>query len=101
MVGSVGVGALADELGWSRRHLAATFRREVGLPPKVTARLLRFARAHAALTADRPPGTAAPGGAEVAARYGYSDQSHLIREFHEFAGVTPAALLRSHSSNAG
>ncbi|KXK59209.1 hypothetical protein AWW66_25535 [Micromonospora rosaria] len=101
VVGPVGVGALADELGWSRRHLAATFRREVGLPPKVTARLLRFARAHAALTADRPPGTAAPAGAEVAARYGYSDQSHLIREFHEFAGVTPATLLRSHSSNPG
>ncbi|MGB2570563.1 helix-turn-helix domain-containing protein [Micromonospora citrea] len=99
--GRVGVGSLAAELGWSRRHLATVFRREVGLPPKTTARLLRFARAHAALTGGRSPGAPPPGGAEVAAHYGYYDQSHLIREFHEFAGATPLRLARSHPSNPG
>ncbi|MFF5172198.1 helix-turn-helix domain-containing protein [Micromonospora sp. NPDC000089] len=96
--GQVGVGELAAELGWSRRHLATVFRREFGLTPKTTGRLLRFARAHAALTA---AGGVAPHGAELAARCGYYDQSHLIRDFREFAGETPAALLRSHSSNPG
>ncbi|MEV4120991.1 helix-turn-helix domain-containing protein [Micromonospora sp. NPDC049645] len=82
------VGVLADELGWSRRHLASRFRQEVGLPPKMAARLLRFQRAYAALA--EVGGSV--DGAEVAARCGYYDQSHLIRDFHQFAGATPAAL---------
>ena len=44
--GAVPVDALAAEAGWSRRHLGAVFRRELGLPPKVLARLVRFERAH-------------------------------------------------------
>ncbi|MEK8110058.1 helix-turn-helix domain-containing protein [Micromonospora sp. M12] len=82
------VGALADELGWSRRHLASRFRQEVGLPPKMAARLLRFQQAYAALT--DLAAVAGPGGvgdwAAVAAGCGYYDQSHLIRDFHQFAG---------------
>jgi AraC-like DNA-binding protein len=109
--GGVGVGALAEEVGWSRRHLAVRFRREFGLPPKAAARLLRFQRAYAMLGhrliaapgADAPSGDPVPGWAGLAARFGYYDQSHLIREFREFAGATPAALARprSHSSNPG
>ncbi|MBU8856070.1 MULTISPECIES: helix-turn-helix domain-containing protein [unclassified Micromonospora] len=101
----VGVATLAQELGWSRRHLSVRFRREFGLPPKTVARLLRFERAYASLgrtlltaQAAGPDGT---GWAERAARWGYYDQSHLIRDFREFAGATPAALAGpgSHSSN--
>ncbi|WP_433282194.1 helix-turn-helix domain-containing protein [Micromonospora sp. CA-244673] len=124
--GGLGVGALAGEVGWSRRHLAVRFRREFGLPPKTVARLLRFQRAYAMVGrtlvpaptggADAPAGTSlapppsgrrADGGrgevgwADLAVRFGYYDQSHLIREFREFSGATPAALAGpgSHSSN--
>ncbi len=110
--GRIGIGALADELGWSRRHLAARFRRELGLGPKTTARLLRFQRAYAALgrqgavpAGPAPPDRPGPvdGWAELAVRWGYYDQSHLIREFREFTGTTPATLgpPGSHSSNPG
>ncbi|MEE3917839.1 helix-turn-helix domain-containing protein [Micromonospora sp. BRA006-A] len=78
---------------------------EFGLPPKTVARLLRFERAYASLgrtllTADAAVPDDA-GWAQRAARWGYYDQSHLIREFREFAGATPAALTGpgSHSSN--
>ncbi|TNH29364.1 AraC family transcriptional regulator [Micromonospora orduensis] len=92
------VGTLATELGWSRRHLAVRFRQEVGLPPKTAARLLRFQQARSALAGAVAASGAASAGravdwAEVAARCGYYDQSHLIRDFHQFAGATPAALL--------
>ncbi|MER7460719.1 helix-turn-helix domain-containing protein [Micromonospora sp. NPDC126480] len=105
--GRVGVAQLAEELGWSRRHLAVRFREEIGLPPKTAARLLRFQRAYATVSRDvlpGPPGGAAPvgecaGWAELAVRCGYFDQSHLIRDFRQFAGDTPAALAGSHSSN--
>ncbi|WP_444948262.1 helix-turn-helix domain-containing protein [Micromonospora ureilytica] len=95
LVGSGGrgsVGVLADELGWSRRHLASRFRQEVGLPPKMAARLLRFQQAHAASAQAGATGRAVDWAA-VAASCGYYDQSHLIRDFHQFAGATPAALL--------
>ncbi|MEU1590947.1 AraC family transcriptional regulator [Micromonospora sp. NPDC005710] len=86
------VGVLADELGWSRRHLASRFRQDVGLPPKMAARLLRFQQAHAASTQVGAAGRGVDWAA-VAAGCGYYDQSHLIRDFHQFAGATPAALL--------
>ncbi|MEU8212233.1 helix-turn-helix domain-containing protein [Micromonospora sp. NPDC049044] len=130
--GQEGVGVLADELGWSRRHLASRFREEIGLPPKMVARLLRFQHACTVLSdvrpnavtgpgarpptgAGQPAGGVAPSGpglsglasagrgpvvdwAAVAARCGYYDQSHLIRDFHQFAGATPAALLAARST---
>jgi AraC-like DNA-binding protein len=122
------VAALADEVGWSRRHLASRFRQDVGLPPKTVARLLRFQQACTALSdvglaigpsamvgpdsgprADGGQGgpvAAEPGAgrpvdwAAVAARCGYYDQSHLIRDFREFAGATPTALLAPRSAIA-
>ena len=85
----------------------------MGFPPKTIARLLRFNRAVRSL--DRLSGTRAnePASkpyiearqpedplvgaiqwADLAADCGYFDQAHLIKEFREFAGMTPDAFLR-------
>ena len=84
--GAVAIGALAREVGWSRRHLAERFRTDVGLPPKVVARILRFERVTRALRAN-----AGSGLADIAYASGYADQAHLNRDFREFAGTTPTA----------
>ncbi len=81
------VEAIAQALGISARQLERMFRREIGLAPKHFARLTRFRRMLSAL--DR----ANPQWADLAARAGYSDQPHLVREFREFAGLTPRACL--------
>lgn len=85
--GAARVDALARGAGCSRKHLADLFAREVGLAPKALARVLRFRRA---LDARR----AAPGSAwsDIAASCGYFDQAHLIRDFREFAGMSPTEL---------
>jgi AraC-like DNA-binding protein len=82
--GAAAVGELARELGWSRRHLAARFRAELGMPPKALARILRFERAVQRLR----------GGEELAAlaiEAGYYDQAHFNRDFRALAGTTPRA----------
>ena len=90
--GAASVTALAGEVGWSRRHLADRFRREIGLPPKVAARVLRFERARAELLRPDAAGRA-PRLADVAAACGYADQAHLTREWRDLAGCTPSAWL--------
>jgi AraC-like DNA-binding protein len=80
--GRLAVGALASEVGWSRRHLAARWRRDVGMGPKAVARVVRFERATRLLREGRAL-------ADVAYDCGYTDQPHLNREFRALAGGTP------------
>ena len=87
--GRVSIGALAAELGWSRKRLVARFRDDVGLTPKTAARVLRF-QALLARLRSRPT----PGWAELALACGYFDQSHLVRDVRRFSGRTPTELLR-------
>ncbi|MEU5030714.1 AraC family transcriptional regulator [Streptomyces milbemycinicus] len=88
--GCVQVGAVAAELGWSRRHLTERFRGEMGLTPKAFARVLRFEHAHDLATArDRLPWP------DVATISGYADQAHLVRDWSEFTGRTPTAWRHS------
>jgi len=87
--GDVRVSAAAAHAGTSRRHLERLFVEQVGVTPKVLARLLRFQSAAARIAA-RP---AAPLAA-VSADSGYFDQSHMIRDFLDFAGASPDQMRR-------
>jgi AraC-like DNA-binding protein len=91
--GGISVGGLAAELGWSRRHLVARFREQIGLPPKTIAKLIRFQRGLRLLTSDASPRRPGRSWAEVAHRCGYYDQAHLNRDFRALAGCTPTELL--------
>ena len=86
--GRVRIARLAERLGWSRKHLADRFSRELGRPPKTVARLLRFEHLHAAIDPAAPLDWS-----DLAYQHGYADQAHLIREFRHFAGITPTRFL--------
>jgi len=83
--GALRVGMLAEELGWSRRRLAAEFREQAGVPAKTVARLIRFRRV-ASLVGSVPF-------AEAAYACGYYDQAHLNRDFADFAASTPTEFV--------
>lgn len=85
--GLVDVRALCDHLGYSQRHVIARFRDQVGVPPKLFARLVRFDR----LVRRVRGGPGAPW-ADLAAELGYCDQSHLARDVRAFMDVTPSEL---------
>ena len=55
------------------------------MTPKHYARIVRFDRAVRDIHATRTPVWS-----QFALRQGYHDQAHFIREFREFAQVTPA-----------
>ncbi len=84
--GGVSIGGLADELGYSARHVERVFGQAVGLSPKTYARVVRFGRLFEALRS----GEATPW-VELAAAHGYSDQAHLAREVRAMTGLTPTA----------
>jgi AraC-like DNA-binding protein len=86
--GTLRIDDLAQEVGWSRRHLAGLFRAETGVGPKTAARLIRFEGALDRLRAPDRPSLAA-----VAADTGYVDQAHLSREFRDLAGTTATGWL--------
>jgi AraC-like DNA-binding protein len=81
------VGEMAGRAGLSARQFERRFRQAVGIPPKLFSRMRRFQRVFAALE------SAPVRWADAAVECGYYDQAHLIRDFQEFAGKPPAALL--------
>jgi AraC-like DNA-binding protein len=85
--GAIAVDRVASTAGVSRRHLERRFLVEVGLGVKQLARIVRVQSVLALLRRDP-----AIGGAEVAARLGYSDQAHLIHDCRALTGTTPARL---------
>lgn len=85
---SLGVTEVCDRLGLSNRYLIQQFRTTVGLTPKTFARVQRFRS-----LIDDTRGVDDPPWARLAARHGYADQSHLIREFRRFALLTPSQFL--------
>jgi AraC-like DNA-binding protein len=95
--GRIPVGALADRVGVSARHLTTLFRREVGRSPKTVAMLMRFQHATARISESVRRGRVDL--AAVAADTGYCDQAHLNREFVQFAGVPPRGWLAEEFRN--
>lgn len=87
--GAVRVRDVARRVGLSQRRFIQVFAADVGLTPKIFGRVCRFQRAREVVQ-----GVAAPDWAAVAAECGYFDQSHLIRDFVEFAGTSPEAYMR-------
>lgn len=86
----VPVGQVAADLGLLPRTLRRRFTARMGLTPKRFARVTRLRRVTRALD-----GQGRADWAAVAAEHGYCDQSHLIDEFRDLAGLTPADYLRS------
>ncbi|WP_406642608.1 helix-turn-helix domain-containing protein [Amycolatopsis sp. WGS_07] len=85
--GLMRVGDLADEVGWSRRHLGERFRAELGLAPKQAARVLRFEHAvRLVRTGHRDL-------AGIAYAAGYYDQAHFSNEWRALAGCSPRTWM--------
>jgi AraC-like DNA-binding protein len=86
--GVAGVCQLANAAGLGVRHFEREFLREIGITPKLYARVARFQSALDAKLAS-PCRT----WLEIAHSLHYHDQMHMIRDFQLLAGDTPQRLL--------
>ncbi len=72
----------------TQKHLISQFKKYVGLTPKVLHRIFRFNeilhRIHLKEKIAWP---------QIAYQFGYSDQSHFIKEFKEFSGFNPQEFI--------
>jgi transcriptional regulator GlxA family with amidase domain len=96
--GAIPVAEIAREVGFSERHLINRFREEIGLTPKLASRVIRFHRARHVLQAQLSDDGRADI-ARTAARCGYCDHSHMIRDFNAFAELPPSEYLRQEFAN--
>jgi AraC-like DNA-binding protein len=87
------IAGLAAELGVSHGHLDREFTAIVGLTPRVMARILRLRALLAAIDVYAPVHWP-----QLAAAYGWFDQSHFIRDFRRHTGVTPSRYVAAQRS---
>ena len=83
---------IAKEVGLSHRRFVEVFKREVGMTPKLFSRVQRFQRAREMIHMQERDAD----WTGIALECGYFDQSHLIREFQEFAGVGPGTYFAQY-----
>jgi AraC-like DNA-binding protein len=80
---------LAREAGLSEKRFIDVFKFEVGLNPRLFSRIRRFQR-----VLGRVHRSGAPDWAQLALNHGYFDQSHLIRDFVAFSGLSPTDYVQ-------
>jgi AraC-like DNA-binding protein len=86
---SASVAATATQAGVSQKKLIRLFTDEVGFTPKLYLRVTRFQR-----VLERIAHAPCVDWGDVVERHGYYDQSHFIRDFKEFSGLSPSVYLK-------
>ena len=85
--GCVRVSDLAHYAGLGTRQFERRFRHEIGIPPKLYARIVRF---EAALR--RKAATPETRWTDIAHALGYHDQMHMVHDFNRLSGDSPTAI---------
>jgi AraC-like DNA-binding protein len=86
--GNIRIDRVVAETGLSSRQFERRFRTQVGTGPKRYARILRFSRA-LRLRQSHPNAS----WTAIAHEAGFSDQAHMIHEFHALSGERPAEMF--------
>jgi AraC-like DNA-binding protein len=82
--GTAEIHSLAEDTGYSERYIRKKFEEQVGFSPKLFAQIVRFQGAIQDITRGQEDLT------QIAHKYGYYDQAHLIKEFKKFTNYPPS-----------
>ena len=89
------IDTIASRYGISSRYLQKLFLHHTGLTPKLYSKINRFQQSLRLVTKKEAPLTS------IAYDCGYFDQSHFIREFKSFTGLTPSGYSLETSPLTG
>jgi AraC-like DNA-binding protein len=84
------ISAIARRVAMSQSALERHFRMATGATPKMFSRLARLERVCGLWDEGKDLTT-------IAFEAGYTDQPHLVRDFHLFTGMPPQQFFRAHS----
>jgi AraC-like DNA-binding protein len=85
--GKIPITQVAEEACLSIRQFERKCKERLGFSPKVYARIIRFSLAYRLFEKSTPPNWS-----DIAYQAGYYDQMHFIKDFKEFAGLTPTLM---------
>jgi AraC-like DNA-binding protein len=85
--GNISITQVADNACLSLRQFERKCKERLGFSPKVYARLIRFSNAYRLFEKSENPNWS-----EIALSSGYYDQMHFIKDFKEFAGISPSMM---------
>lgn len=88
--GVIRIAQVANSYAMSERHFLRQFRSDIGICPKLFARVARF-QAALDMKIARPART----WLQLALDLGYHDQMHLVHDFHAMAGGAPGRIFES------
>ncbi|MBN9297240.1 MAG: AraC family transcriptional regulator [Filimonas sp.] len=84
---SENIDTVAARYGITSRYLQQLFVQHTGIPPKLYSKINRFQHSLRLINRKQYSLTS------IAYDSGYADQSHFIKEFKSFTGITPSAYL--------
>ncbi|MFJ8235419.1 helix-turn-helix domain-containing protein [Ureibacillus sp. NPDC094379] len=91
--GNIGINHLAEKAGYTVQYFRKKFEHYTGISPKLFNRIIRFQNSLNTLIYDNVSFV------DVVDKFGYYDQSHLIREFRNFNYLTPSQIKKQHSNS--
>ena len=89
--GCVEVAEVAEKFHISKRYLEKQFLVKVGVSPKFYARIKRFTHLSKEVAYNKNPNWQ-----DIVFKYGFHDQSHLVKEFLEFNQMNPTDYFTKH-----
>lgn len=85
--GTVSIAALAQEMGYSECYIRRVFHEMHGISPKLFEKIIRFQNVLDEMRIGKRSLN------DLAQETGYYDQSHMVKEFKSFTGLTPEGYL--------
>ncbi len=87
--GTIKIHELEEKTRYSERYINKVFIEEMGFSPKIFCKIIQFQKALELFSSGRPKNMT-----EICTTLGYYDQSHFIRDFTKYCGITPLKYLK-------
>ena len=90
---AINIALMNNKIGYSKKHFADMFRKQVGVTPKSYLKVMRFQKAIRTIDA-----AAEIDWGNIALDCGFYDQAHFINDFKHFSGFTPEQYSKIHTN---